>query len=448
MLSRQFLLSMDRREPPIGWRERRLGTNFVYHSPDLPWIDLHLPSGRGAILGWPIFEGRLWKDGESIEYGSNGADAGFPLLSGRFLALVEEAGSWFAYPDPCGQLPLVYCSEFRVAAATPGLICDPHRIVPPDPAVNGGEYWFPFGLTSRDEVERLLPNHRLDLGSWQSRRFWPRAYVPEQSEASDAALDAIAHILRENVGAIVANARVIANLTAGRDTRMVLAALRSHCSDIIFSTFRFPGKGGVRDCDVAERIAATFSLDHREIVPLPAEAADVAQWLDDTGHCVAGQAMTLATTVKAISHTADFNLTGLAGEVGRAGYWTADHLSRKSVGPAELLSLTRAGDSDRLLEAARRWLAELPAGPVHWILDMLAMEIRIGTFSAPAFYGNCGGAISLTPFNDRRLIELALSLPAHYRFEQRLTHDLLDRMWPELNDFPFNPPSEPAPRHP
>lgn len=301
-----------------------------------------------------------------------------------------------------------------------------------------GEFWYPFGSTSKPDVRRLPPNHELDLGSFSCRRFWPETYLPASPTASDQTLEAIAAILKENVEALASNPRVMANLTAGRDTRIVLAALRAYRHAITFSTFAFPGQAGAHDCAVAAEIVRKLSLSHVEFLPVPPAADDVAEWLENTGHCVVGQSMTLATTAKRICTAADYNITGLAGEVGRCGYWNAEDLLAAEITADELLSRIRAPAPESFAAAARAWLEGLPSGPVHWILDLLAMEQRIGAFSAPTFYGNCQGAISMTPFNDRRLIELMLSLPPDYRFEQKLAEDLLARMWPELNEFPFN----------
>ncbi|MDP5279868.1 hypothetical protein Q9Q95_13115 [Sphingomonas sp. DG1-23] len=304
--------------------------------------------------------------------------------------------------------------------------------------------WYPFGLTGRRNVRRLLPNHVLDLETFVAGRYWPDTDLHALRDGSETGpmVAEIARLLRENVGAVAAQDQVMCNLTAGRDSRMMLAAARDHVDDITFSTFRFPDRTGAGDTEMASRIAARFGLRHSILDCLDPIEADLADWLRDTGTCVAGRTLQLATTSKHVARMARFSLTGLAGELGRSVDWRKADAGETSLSTDMLLK--RLGvDVQRLppsVEAAGDvWRAALGPVPLSLQLDIALVDLWLGSCSGPSFYGHCHGGISISPFNDRRIIDLMLRLPHRYRIEQRLTIDLLDLMWPELNLFPFNP---------
>lgn len=449
MFDRQFLLAYEATDVPPGWKRRRFAGLMLHFAPELPVVGLDCADGEGLLLGWPIHHGRLWSDGETIGDADDLRAPLFPGLSGRFLLLLAEAASVRCYLDPCGFLPAIYCPSRRILASTTGLIapgedCGDDAEVRAALDIPARSNWFPFGLTGRIGVHRLLPNHVLDLGSFAATRYWPAGLPGELPDGApvDAIVDEIARLLQENVAAVAAEDAVMCNLTAGRDSRMMLAAARPHLDRITFSTFRFDDRGGSGDCDMAGAIARRFGLRHRELECIDPVQGDVDDWLRDTGTCVAGRTMLLATSSRKFARVARFSLSGLAGELGRAADWRGTDAALETLSNEELLDRLGivVGDLPRAIaEAGTAWREALGPVPLPLLLDMALIDLWIASCSGPSFYGHCHGGISISPFNDRRLIERMFRLPRRYKMEQRLTADLLDRMWPELNLFPFNP---------
>jgi hypothetical protein len=276
-----------------------------------------------------------------------------------------------------------------------------------------------------------------------TRRYWaiagPLAHLGRVEIGRR--VDEIARLLKSNVEAVAVQPGAVSNLTAGCDTRMILAALKDHASRLRFTTMRLPDRMGEQDCFVAGRIAERHGLAHLELHCDQAIQADIDDWLVNTGYCVGGRTLQLATTAKRIANLATFNLTGLGGDIGRAVDWRKEDFRRDAISIVDLLH--RLGLDMPLLplveEAGRDWLDALPCRSVPEVLDMALMEMTLASCSSLSFYGHCHGGISISPFNDRRMIELMLSLPARYRFRQRLAPDLIERLWPEMNLFLFNP---------
>ena len=225
----------------------------------------------------------------------------------------------------------------------------------------------------------------------------------------------------------------------------MLAASRPYIDKMRFVTFRLPDQTAKDDCRIARRIASRLGLAHQVIDYVPPVAADVDAWLRDTGGCVAGRTSLLATTWKSIPAATKFSLTGHGGELGRAVDWQDADAHRDAISTRELLArlgLRILPMPSAVAEAGEKWRATLEPIPSSALLDFGMMELWIPSCAAPSFYGHCHADISISPFGHRKLIELMLSLPVQYRADQQLTTDLLNLMWPELNDFPFNPTSE------
>jgi hypothetical protein len=78
-----------------------------------------------------------------------------------------------------------------------------------------------------DGVKRLLSNHYLDLDSWTAVRFWPRREDFSQDLDLDVAAGIVARDLSAFMRAVADEFKVGISLTAGYDTRILLAAARA-----------------------------------------------------------------------------------------------------------------------------------------------------------------------------------------------------------------------------
>ena len=84
---------------------------------------------------------------------------------------------------------------------------------------------YPAGLTPRHGIDRLLPNHYLDLGKWQPVRHWPKDPLAASCSTEDAIAE-ISMIVKRQIRAVVTTTPTYLMLTAGKDSWMLLC-LRS-----------------------------------------------------------------------------------------------------------------------------------------------------------------------------------------------------------------------------
>jgi hypothetical protein len=94
--------------------------------------------------------------------------------------------------------------------------------------------------------------------------------------------------------------------------------------------------------------------------------------------------------------------------------------------------------SERLQEAMRAWLRELPDLPFSTLLDFVYLEHRLGCWAAPHLYGAAPFAVNLTPFSHRDIFDSMLRLPSAYRRGKALGGDIISATWPELTSLPYN----------
>jgi hypothetical protein len=137
----------------------------------------------GWLLGFPIDEHAEFIEGVvRLPFDSRAAPAQFEgwlyRLCGRFLAVWLSPSCERVYLDAGGMLSAVFAREHDMVASTPSLVpytrgCDDDLDLLRAVRMPVSKAVLAFGMTSRYGVERLHPNHYLDLNHWRPRRHWP-----------------------------------------------------------------------------------------------------------------------------------------------------------------------------------------------------------------------------------------------------------------------------------
>lgn len=431
-----------------GWRRDEIAGFAILRGRDLPLYPVADPDGRvrGAVIGWLTDEAGVRPDGAPLAAPAPGArfadwSAGF---CGRFVCLLDSGAGPMLYPDAGGMLAAVYAPARRMVASIPTQITDaPDESLRDLFGVPERHGWYPFGLTPFLGVSRLMPDMALDLGNFTTRRFWPDGPLAQADPAwTIPAL--YAEVSRSALG-LAARGGAVAHLTAGYDSRMILAATWPARAALGFVTIRIPGHGAELDCAVAARLAARFGLRHAARPLVPASPADMAEWHARTGACIADHVTRLCATIRSWD-PAEIQIGGACGEVGRAFYWSAADIAAPQPSPDELLRRMGMPAAPRLREAAAAWIASLPPGPggtpcagaFFW--DLAYIEQRLGGWAGPSVYGSTQPHPSFTPFNSRRAFAMMLSLPPAYRAGDAFCRDFNAEADPALNAIPFNRP--------
>lgn len=110
--------------------------------------------------------------------------------------------------------------------------------------------YYPFGITPHLDVKRLLPNHFLELGNFIEYRHWPKEeeLSTRTSNNTKSTVAKIGQKLKSNISAVLTQYPAYMSLTAGRDSRMLLAAAKDMTEEIEFFTMRIPDENAMLDC--------------------------------------------------------------------------------------------------------------------------------------------------------------------------------------------------------
>jgi hypothetical protein len=240
-LAGQFVLSTTEGYVPGRWEVRRHGSWCLAAHPKLPVVEMLASDGArlGWLIGYPIHpEHGLLSSTIIVPNELTAPDAvasaerSIYELGGRFAAIYLVGEHPRVYLDPCGSLGAVFCAARRIVASSTNLIPYSARTGDNQPLISalglpGKDAYFPFGLTPRRGIERLLTNHILDLTTWETSRHWPRPGELSLRREPGGAVAEIASILERQIQAVTRTGPMYMGLTAGVHTRMMLACVRT-----------------------------------------------------------------------------------------------------------------------------------------------------------------------------------------------------------------------------
>ena len=399
------------------------------------------------IIGFPIDlgSGKVLASGDTVEISAPAsaqdvADALHDRLGGRFILHVRASGENRLYLDCAGQVPCVFDPEARVAAASPYAIVGEDYDARFDKGLYdrmgvGRSGWLPAGLTAHHGVHRLLPNHYLDLETFEVHRHWPLEDI-EPADDPEAEVDALIAVVRQQLDALLASPKKVAQaLTAGRETRMLLGCARPYLDHIDFVTVGGSDRFAV-DTVMSRKIAARFGLSHRFLDTVTASDAARETYLRLNGHCVADGNANTFPSVHPIADSHVF-VGGAGGEVGRGFFWHTDDTPETKLTGASLVRRMGLHPEEALIAAMDGWLDEMPLTNTLRIFDFAYIEQRMGPWASAQFVSD-PTLVRLAPLMTRQGVVNMLRLPDAWKRGEGMAEALLARTWPELDDLPYN----------
>jgi len=166
-------------------------------------------------------------------------------FGGRWVLIIDNGIEIYLFNDAVGFRQIFFTEkEFTDdtwCASQTGILAEELKLQYDDDAVkqihgcrekDDGEYWWPNDRTPFREIRHLLPNHYLNLTSNLCVPYWPNEDVPEMT--LEESVEKGAKLLKALIES-AANRYELANtITAGRDTRLLLAASRDIRHKIYF----------------------------------------------------------------------------------------------------------------------------------------------------------------------------------------------------------------------
>lgn len=452
---RQFVLGPRKIDYP-GWNHFRLsnGYQLSYH-PDLPFHHLSRKGQELILLGYwvdpyePELDDQtiLARLGESC-INLNSVIRFIEHLTGRFVLLVCLNNDFYLFHDACGLRNVVYGADDRSqiwCASQPEFLAEQVNS-PKDTKVldflnlrvfreNKLDYYFPFNKTVYKNIFCLLANHFLDLKSGKPVRFWPSKteFAPMEMEKT---IPLIARLLAGSLKAAARRFNLKIGLSAGLDSRIILAASKKITGHVTFFTHT-PTNQNLVDMEVPKRLASRLKLNYEfcEIFPISEEFKNI--FLKNNSCPILRRGNIAFSVLKKFGPEATIG-NGNIYEFSRLLFWVPDFLVSGST-----LAIMSSLDHPLARAEFQNWLDEArPSILLSRIHPTILFELEIvSRWVAEAYLDYDFAHEIFNPFNNRLLIKLVNSVNSRFRRGNYNIFDyrLIEYLWPEVLVEPVNP---------
>lgn len=460
---RQFALGPAFPDLLPTWERHTLAEGLCLSAhPDLPVTRVEADGRSLTLLGFVLDPRHPERDDETIlqlvlreTRTFDETVAAFGPLGGRW-AVVHVAGDEASVVhDPAGTRAVyhgrdghdgVWCgSSATLVARVAGQPEDPeHRAELLDSGVLAPHlsHFWPGTATAYRSVERLLPNHRLDVRTGRAERYWPRG--PLAPVSFEEATETGAAMLAGSIEAAARRFPLAMGATAGLDSRLLMAASRGCSEPITYYTLL---KAGMTrhspDVRIPRAMLRRTGRTHR-VIPVPPETdGPVATAIRDTfvpWHESTARSAQALSVDPPRSDGPWLTVNGNVSEIARLGY------PRIAPTAENFAHAAKVGDGPVAVEQFRAWYAgAAPAiagtGIDPW--EIFYWEHRIGAWLGTVRTEFDVVEEGYTPYNCRALLETFLGVdPSRRGFpDSELYRSLITHLWPELLDHPVNPPT-------
>lgn len=373
-------------------------------------------------------------------------------VAGRFAFVITRGAATRMYVDPVGMIGAVYNKQDRFVAASPLLalkrpVEQNPKFDPKSIKEDGGKYSL-FHTVDR-HVTRQMPNHYLDLSTFKEHRFWPKSgnfAEPERSRLS--IYSEIEAIAKSNIGAIAAAHTTSMPVSGGQDSRLILSFAKPHLQHIdqVYTHInnyatRIDGAVGKALCEKVDAPHESHDKKHFEMRKW--ETVQTEQMYDvAVGFPSNAPKEYLNGVIKGVTEGSVI-LRGHQTDILRAVYVFAPETQWRDVDwqIERLLIVPRTKFTPDVVDAFeddfKTWQATLPENAMKKAADFMFLEVYYNSTvgaTFPALWRN----FYMSPFNSRRLIGLALSIPEKSRRKSEPVFDIIQRSAPELATVPFD----------
>lgn len=359
-------------------------------------------------------------------------------LHGLFLVETFGALPRRLYQDAGGSIPVVYCARSRRLGSSAGMMFDDEeyaerfarqrhqRLI--EREISGS--WIVGRATAHHGLHRLLLNFYLDLTTWTAHRFWPRRGEFELTLSLDEASRRVGRAMERYIAAAVKQYDLVCStLTAGYDSRLILAAAHRQAHDIQFVTMGRPGAG--IDQDRASELAAMLDLQHCFLPIKESSAAERELWDRCVGDAVSEVNRRIWPTLRQIE--GDLLFTGMYGETGRCRLYRYDArtINDKPATAAFVVSRLTLPVDEELQGDIEDWAADLSWLPRSAVLDLAFNELRFGCWAMTQAPIQQAAALTMMPFAQRQIQDAFMSVPPHEKGTEALFRRAIEMLWPE-----------------
>jgi hypothetical protein len=247
MFRNQYFVTNFRPDTDLDFRIHRFDDLFIFASPALSVSHERVGNREVVVLGYAIDPFAPEKDNDEIAAGLAGATSAQDVvrrtqaLSGRFVIFYRVDDIRIAFSDTLGHRQIYYyrIEEQLFLTSSPKLflhvmhfdlqITDEKRRITESQEFRRTENAW-FGDETLDgRLKKVIPNHYLDLDSLQVHR---KAFDVPCENTEEGVRNLCGQVLKGGLDGAVRRYRVMQAVTAGVDSRALLAASKDYKDQI------------------------------------------------------------------------------------------------------------------------------------------------------------------------------------------------------------------------
>lgn len=378
-------------------------------------------------------------------------------FGGRWILIIDDGKQIRLFHDAAGLRQVFYTDTHNSSelwcASQPGMIAERLKLGMDSSASDflnslkqrEREYWWPGDSSPYKEIKHLTPNHYLNLDTGSSHRYWPNR--PLEKLPLEEVAGRSAKTFQGLMESASKRYALAVSLTAGWDSRLVLAASKGIRDKVSYITVRQKGMpGNHADIMVPSFLVSKFGLKHDIVEAPPAmdeKFMSIFQKNVPFSHEKWGP--DAQAIMKYNSHT-KVTVTGSASEIVRCFY---RRTFNRKITPQLLSALTGMGNDLFAVRSYEKWLKEITNIASYNILDsnynmldLFYWEQRCGNWLAMCqLEFDSAWKDIFTPFNCRELLVNMLALDEKYRSPPKyeLYREVISQLWPDVLSAPINP---------
>ncbi len=436
---------------PQGFEVLRNIGGYVFYADSRTPIDYFSLNGRELIIyGYAVnvIDGQCDSLSEKALKTTGNLDGIIEFeknLGGKYAIFYSENGSLYCIGDATCSLPVYYCrgTENFICCSNPQLIIGKFNLKKDKTLLkirNSGNLnqAMPFDVTEYKEIKQLIPNHYLDFSKKSAVRFI-NSKEKQKIISPQSAAEITAPMIEKITAMYLSKFKIYCPLTSGRDSRVVLAFLKSMYPEKIRTYTVWQDNFEKDDQDWTVPVLLTdidgdihSRLYSDEITKEQRSFADgifgEKAYPDD--------AYRLALTLN--KHYSDGAIAegDIIGQVGKCSLHRDIPLVFANAGyfRCKLHNYSREA---RLL--IKEWMKEIKRSKEKTnIYDLFSVESRLGRWSAQThIIHNTMGQVYINIFNSRSIIYTWTAVDRAKRIKAEIHIALINQRYPKLLEIPF-----------
>jgi len=373
--------------------------------------------------------------------------------SGRYVVFYKDGKELIAMHDMFGQRQINYLvsnEKFTISSSVKLLIevtnkkmelIPEHTKLMIDKGFQKFDQWFLGDMTWDRNVKKLLPNHYIDLKRLSVERL---PFFPVDKMNEKEVIEYTTEVVHGNYRSLIYRYdKIFQALTAGYDSRTLLALSKDYWNKIQFYTFSRGDTNSLRDARIAKMLSNQFTFDYK-IIKKPSKDSKFEEWYKN--QFIISRTTPKFYNIQYFERFGRFNTINLTGD--------GVQMVRNLRSPQQLESAEILFDSlgythhhfhienfRKWLESAKKYISESEI----LISDLFTQEIAQGQLTARWSHEfDLSDCEEFNPFNQKKMI---YSIIKNIPYNQRIASDyffqkkLMENSIKGITQTSFNPPT-------